>query len=313
MSRTPTVVAACQEVFPNPPLKRFGGKTYLAPQIHRLAPRHAFRGIPYGGALGELWSWGYQGVSEVVNDIDLQLTNLWRCLQDPALFELLRRELELIPFGRPFYDAAAAAMQVWEHYPAEWTSGLDRAPSHFWAARFFVLVRQSRGGDQKGFAPLSINRVRRGVNEQASAWWTAIDGLWEVHQRLAPVVIERLPALEFMTKYDAPAVFYYLDPPYLPPTRTAKKVYKHEMTYEQHVELLDFLPSLQARVMLSAYRHPEYETRLLPRGWRCEEIAVRDCASSAKSKKQKIEVLWMNFDQGGERIAPRTKPMAGQG
>jgi DNA adenine methylase len=297
-----TLTPPGQEVFPNPPLKWFGGKTYLAPHIHRLAPPHTFRGIPYGGALGELWNWSYQGVSEVVNDIDLQLTNLWRCLQDPALFEQLRRELELTPFGRPFFDAAATALQRWDRHEVQWADELDRQPSPFWAARFFVLVRQSRGGGRKGFAPLSINRVRRGVNEQASAWWSAIDGLWEVHQRLAPVVVERLPALEFMARYDAPGVFFYLDPPYLPPTRTAKKVYKHEMTYEQHVELLDFLPSLQARVMLSAYRHPEYETRLLPRGWRCEEIVVRDCASSARSKKRKIEVLWMNYDAAGERI-----------
>ncbi len=195
-------------------------------------------------------------------------------------------------------------MKRWERDLVERAEELDRAPSPFWAARFFVLVRQSRGGDQKGFAPLSVNRVRRGVNEQASAWWTAIDGLEEVHRRLAPVVVERLPAPEFMTKYDGPGVFYYLDPPYLPPTRTAKKVYQHEMTSAQHIELLDFLPSLEARVMLSAYPHPEYDSRLLPRGWRCQEIVVRDCASSARRKKQKIEVLWMNYDETGERIGP---------
>lgn len=291
-----TSIPSNQEVFPNPPLKWFGGKTYFAPHIHRLAPQHTFRGIPYGGALGELWSWSYHGVSEVVNDIDLQLTNLWRCLQDPDLFEQLRRELELTPFGRPFFDAAATAIQQWERHATEWAADLERAPSAFWAARFFVLVRQSRGGDRKGFAPLSINRVRRGINEQASAWWTAINGLWEVHQRLAPVVVERLPALEFMAKYDAPDVFFYLDPPYLPLTRGTSGKYRYEMTCEQHVELLDFLPSLQARVMLSAYPHSEYKTRLLPRGWRCEEIVVRDCASSVKSKKEKIEVLWMNYD-----------------
>jgi hypothetical protein len=40
----------------------------------------------------------------------------------------------------------------------------------------------------------------------------------------------------------------------------------------------------------------------LLRGWRCEEIVVRDCASSAKRKKQKVEVLWMNYDAAGERM-----------
>jgi site-specific DNA-adenine methylase len=140
----PALTSSNREVFPKPPLKWFGGKTYLAPHIHRLAPQHTFRGIPYGGALSELWSWNYQGVSEVVNDIDLQLTNLWRCLQDPVLFEQVRRELELTPFGRPFFAEADAAMKWWEQHDLQLAEELDRNPIPFWAARFFVLVRQSR-------------------------------------------------------------------------------------------------------------------------------------------------------------------------
>lgn len=38
--------------------------------------------------------------------------------------------------------------------------------------------------------------------------------LEELHERLAPVQIERLPYATFIAKYDQPGTLFYLDPPY---------------------------------------------------------------------------------------------------
>lgn len=38
--------------------------------------------------------------------------------------------------------------------------------------------------------------------------------LEELHERLAPVQIERLPYATFIAKYDRPGTLFYLDPPY---------------------------------------------------------------------------------------------------
>ena len=64
------------------------------------------------------------------------------------------------------------------------------------AVNFFIRCRQSRAGCFKDFATLSRTRTRRGMNEQASAWLTVIDGLPEVHARLKRVVILNHDALD---------------------------------------------------------------------------------------------------------------------
>ena len=83
------------------------------------------------------------------------------------------------------------------------------------------------------------------MNEQASSWLNAIDGLPAVHARLQRVVILNQPALEVLRSQDGPSSCFYCDPPYLPDTRTSKKAFgPFEMTVEQHEELLDAITGL---------------------------------------------------------------------
>lgn len=287
-------------------MKFFGGKWYLAKKIHAAAPpkaTYSTRAIAYGGALQEVWNWDHIGVSEVVNDIDLRLVNLWHCLRVPDLFEAMRREVELTPFGRPMFVMAQEAMKTWERESPKWEDSFTNAPSPFWAAMFFTLVRQSRGGDGKAVAPLTVRRTRRGMNEQAAAWWSAIEGLSDVHERLKRVVVEKMDALAFLNKYDSDKTFFYLDPPYMPDTRSAPKVYKYEMTFDEHVAMLGTLRGLKGRVLLSGYPHHVYEDHLTRKGWQRQEFDVTDNASARKSKRRKIEVLWSNYRSGGAKIA----------
>jgi DNA adenine methylase len=72
-----------------------------------------------------------------------------------------------------------------------------------------------------GFATLSRTRTRRGMNEQASAWITAVDGLAAVHARLRRVAVLNRDALHVIRQHDGPDTLFYCDPPYLPRTRTA--------------------------------------------------------------------------------------------
>ena len=76
------------------PLKWWGGKHYLAKDFIALMPRHLHYVEPFAGGLAVLLEkdpfdeskfWGSkcyeQGVSEVVNDINRELTNFWQVLQ----------------------------------------------------------------------------------------------------------------------------------------------------------------------------------------------------------------------------------------
>ena len=100
------------------------------------------------------------------------------------------------------------------------------------------------------------------MNEQASAWITAVDGLPMVHERLKRVVVLNRPALEIMRSQDGPETLFYLDPPYLDETRSVPDVYRFEMSSTEHSELLDFIRKVRGKVMVSGYPSELYESAL---------------------------------------------------
>ncbi len=88
------------------PIKRHGGKCYLAKRIVGLMPPHTHYVEPFFGGGAVLLARDPEGVSEVANDLDGDLTCFWRVLQSGELFPLLRRRLEATPFSEAEWDAA---------------------------------------------------------------------------------------------------------------------------------------------------------------------------------------------------------------
>jgi len=111
---------------------------------------------------------------------------------------------------------------------------------------------------------------------------------------LAAVLIENRPAIAVMAQHDDPETLHFVDPPYVYSTRVmgAGKAgyYRHEMTDEQHVELLEFLNTLTGMVVLSGYHSELYDNRL--QGWTRDETQAR--ASAGRGGVARTEVLWMN-------------------
>ena len=273
----------------SPPIKYHGGKTYLAKWIRSLSPegRYVHRVHPYGGGLGEFWNWPHEGVSEVVNDIDDRLINLWTVLAEPTLFEEFRRKAEAIPFSQ----------DIWR-----FTKGADVPPPtpqfpHMGSAiAFFIRIRQSRQGLMKDFATLSRTRTRRGMNEQVSAWLTAVEGLPEVHARLKRVVITNTDAVGLIQQQDGAKTFFYCDPPYLGPERSTPGTYAFEMTEADHWELLATLAEIKGMFALSGYHNPLYDKWAARRGFTCHERQIDNKAASGPTKAIKTECLWVNYD-----------------
>jgi len=267
-----------------PPLKWHGGKHYLADWIIRQMPPHVHYVEPFAGGLAVLLRKPCEGVSEVVNDIDADLSNFWRVLQRPDCFERFNRLCQSTPFSDVEYRKASAQLHDISDDPelAAWI--------------FFIRCRQSRQGLRKDFATLSRNRTRRGMNEQASAWWTAVDGLEEVYHRLRRVVILNDDACKVIRQQDGPNTCFYLDPPYLHETRVTTGDYAHEMTADQHRELLETLAGIKGKFLLSGYRSELYDD--FARLWQWSRVERQiDCKASSKSvKEQRTEVLWMNYD-----------------
>lgn len=249
---------------------------------------------PYFGGGSVLFANNPEGISEAVNDIDKALINFWSVLRDEALFGALQRVLATMPVSQQEWSVAAKYIERCRDIPYTDANRVVRAVD------FFVYCRQSMAGRNKSFSPLTKNRTRRGMNEQASAWLSAIDGLPEVHARLKRVVIlGPTDALEVIRQQDGPRTLFYLDPPYLDETRTSPDVYTHEMTKEQHIDLLNLLRTVKGRFLLSGYRSRLYDAAALVGGWKCHEFEIANNSSSKKEKDRKVECLWCNYELHG--------------
>lgn len=262
----------------SPPLKWHGGKWYLAQKIVAIMPPHIHYVEPYAGGLAVLLAKDPEGKSEVANDINQELSNFWRVLQREESFADFRRRLEAVPFSE-----------------LEWSEAERKQKGDLVenAVRFFIRCRQSLAGRMDCFAPLSRTRTRRGMNEQASAWLNAVDGLAEVHSRLKRVTILNRDALSVIRQQDGKDTLFYLDPPYLCETRTCEDVYSHEMTTNQHIEMLDIVAACKGFVMLSGYPSALYNHHL--RDWARHEFQLPNQAAGGKTKRRMTEVVWCNF------------------
>jgi len=261
------------------PLKWHGGKQPLARRIVALMPAHTTYVEPFAGGLAVLLAKSPEGVSEIVNDIDSLLMNFWNVLREEKPFARFRRMAEATPFCEATWRTCEADLKS------------DGSVRRAWG--FFVRCRQSLAGRMKSFAPLSVNRTRRGMNEQAAAWLSAVEGLPEVHERLKRVSMLNRDASEVIRQHDSPNTLFYCDPPYVPESRAAREVYAHEMTLNQHVQLLELLKLIRGKVILSGYPKPLYDETLA--GWQRIDIDRANSAAGGDSKRRMTEVLWLNF------------------
>lgn len=265
------------------PIKWHGGKGAfngkLAKWIISLMPPHLHYVEPYFGGGSVLLNKDPNGISEVVNDIHAELIQFWMVLSNPERFHLFARRVEATPFSEDAFR--------WSH------GGGDTDVERAWA--FFIRARQSRQGLMKDFATLSRKRTRGGMNEQVSAWLTAVDGLPDVHARLKRVLILNSPALNVIRQQDGPETCFYLDPPYLHETRQTTGDYKHEMTPDDHFQLLGVLGSIQGKFLLSGYDSTLYGNFATRHGWMRHEFPIANNASSKDKKETKVECVWTNF------------------
>lgn len=245
-----------------------------------MMPPHLHYVEPFFGGGTVLLAHGGEDRSEMVNDRHKDLVNFWRVLRHPDLFPEFVRACQATPLSRDEWERAREGLGIY-------TDAVGRA----WA--FFVFCRQSRAGQMTGFTSPTRTRLRRGMNGNVSEWLSAVDGLPDVHHRLRRVMIENIDALVLIPREDTPGTLFYLDPPYLHETRTSTDAYTHEMTREQHVELLAAIRRCKGKVMLSGYPSKLYDDALA--GWTRHTFDLPNNAAGGAEKGRETEVLWCNF------------------
>lgn len=265
-----------------PALRWHGGKWLLAPWIIQHLPRHRTYVEPFGGAASVLLR-KPRSHAEVYNDLDDDVVTLFRVLRDPAQAEELIRRLYLTPFSRCDFAAAYA--------PADDPMEVARClvVRSFMGFGSNAHATEAKGHRSTGFRS---NSTRSGTTP-AMDWMNHPAALRLIVDRLRGVVIESRDGIEVMARHDGAATLHYVDPPYMPDTRSLgdmqglRAVYRHEMTSGQHANLLAHLRCLRGMVVLSGYPHPLYDAAL-PDWRRIERSSLADGA------RPRREVLWIN-------------------
>lgn len=172
-----------------------GGKRNLSAKIIRKISKveHDIYAEPFGGMGGIFLRRQLQPKLETINDINGEITNLFRILQRhyPQFMDTLRFQIT----SRQEFDRLLRS-------DASTLTDLERA------SRFLYLQRLAFGGKVRGRTfGVSMEGARFNLLKLASQ-------LEDLHERMAGVVIENLHWSRFIERYDRPNTLFYIDPPY---------------------------------------------------------------------------------------------------
>lgn len=268
-----------------PPLRYHGGKWRAAPKIIEHFPPHMTYVEPFGGGASVLLR-KKRSKNEIYNDLDGDIVNVFKVLRDPSSSKKLLKLLALTPFSRD-----------------EMTLGWVPADDPIEQARR-CLVRS-----QMGFGSAGATKSRTGFrgldvyegsySAPAKQWSELPRHLHAIINRLQGVVLENTDALKIIDQADIESTLFYIDPPYMPETRSSiyggMKYYRHEMNYEDHVQLLERLLLIKGDVIVSGYKSELYDDIL--KDW--EFVTFKSRSNSNKGTVMRDECLW---------IKPSNKP-----
>lgn len=208
---------------------------------------------------------------EVLNDLDSGLFNFYQVMLDPSKFKQFRFLVELRPYSRENFNHCK---KTWR----DCDNDVDRA------ARWFVVARQSFNAVFGGSWKRETKRSARGMCAEVSSYLSVVERLPEIHERMRGVQVEKRDFRKILEEFDAPDAFFYLDPPYITDTRRAPKVYEHEMTDDDHYDMVGLLLGLKGKAILSGYAHPIYGP-LECAGWKRIDYEVH-CRTAVKAISQ---------------------------
>ncbi len=274
------------------PIWWFGGKGNMVAKLLKLIPPHRIYVEPFGGGASLLFAKEPSPV-EVYNDLDSGLVNFFRVLRDPEKFERFYRLAALTPYSREEYYFCR---ETWRDVQDD----VERA------YRWFVVARMSFSGSFGESWSFTVSFSRRGMSGATSKWLSALEQLPQVHERLMRVQIEHDDFRKIFPRYDTEETFFYVDPPYVLQTRR-NSWYTHEMSLQDHEELVEILLNLKGKAMLSGYAHEVYRP-LEEAGWRRIDYQTA-CHAAGRTrrtgllgkggavweKQPRVESVWLSY------------------
>ncbi len=253
-----------------PVIPWIGGKRRLVDKILPLFPEHGcYVELFAGGAA--LFFAKAPAKSETLNDINGELTNLYR---------VLKHHLE--EFCRQFkWALTSRQVYLWEQQkvPATLTD-IQRA------ARFYYLQKLAFGGrvDGQSFGTSTTSGPRLNVlrmEEDLTAAWI----------RLADATIENLPWADCLARYDRPHTLFYADPPYW-----ETEGYGVDFPLAEYERMAELARSMQGTIIISVNDHPEM--RRVFDGLPMQSVPITYTVGGSGSAEETAELIIGNWRDG---------------
>jgi DNA adenine methylase len=309
-----------------PLLSWYGGKQKMIPNLLPLLPDSKVYVEPFCGGAALFFA-KEPSPTEVLNDTNHQLINLYRVCQTPYLREELIQRLVATPYSRALYEQAKAiykestadsVTQAWAIVVANqqafsnktamgwavdkknsgcnilkkwqnYRSEMTQCVEQAWA--LYSLVYSSYGSKPaEGWA------YEKGKTEKQSPviLRNRIDHLPTTVQRLNSVYLECDDALAVIKRWDTPDTLFYCDPPY---PNTDQGQYKG-YTQADFGALVDTLASIQGSFLLSCYPNDA-----VPSDWEVFSFNTRMSAAGGKAMAEgrtdtkRVEMVWRKLNK----------------
>lgn len=268
-----------------PPFSYYGGKQRLAPKIIELLPPHMVYVEPYAGSAAVMFRKGLPDFTdndhyiEVINDLNGEVINFFRVMQDHALRIALIDRLVWTPHHEE------------EHRLAQERTG-DSPVDRAWDFYIDLQLSFARSMGHR----FAISKAKG----KSSVFRNAVDGLGLFRERLRYCTIHNRPALDVIKAYDSPVTCFYVDPPY----PEAFQGHYAGFTQADFESLIDVLAKCQGAVLLSCYDNPA-----VPAMWEKHEFgAFMSAFSSGSPNRRRTEVVWVKPATG--EVDPKSREIA---
>ena len=224
-------------------LKWMGGKHALAPFIIEKMPPHNGYVEVFGGALHVFFQKPISKRMNVVNDLNSNLVNMYKVINDPLEFERLNHYLDHVLYDRNMFN----------YLQKIYRSGGDIWRQMSVAERAFAFIYLNR----TSFNGKAVDYAKR---VDAGILYDLRGIILQVFKKLqaANVVIENLHFSKLLKEsknhFDKDDVLIYLDPPYWVTTDSkGSDYYEFKMNKSEHEELRDVLGNYKNAHWLMSY------------------------------------------------------------
>lgn len=254
------------------PINYFGGKSRLASSILPTIPKHnKYCEVFAGGA----WIFFRKEPSkfEAINDINNELINFYKCLQNHK-DELLRCILDL-PISRHWFQVLK-----YEYSFIKSLTDIQRA------SRFYYLMYNNYGA-QIGNMNFTVNSTQSYEARRKRI----ISRINEASQRLENTVIENLHFINCIEKYNSEDTFLFIDPPYYGIEDAYGKNIFERTDYDIMAELLR---NTKSKFLITLNNTPE--VKKIFRNFIIKEYHLKYTANHGYNNDTNNELLISNYD-----------------